>query len=181
MQWIRSAGGPLMLLDEQSVQQWGGTIDEIAPPLAVESYSPGGKPTDYDRACSVDGFLGRIPVGAEEALVLGDDPMATTWLATERHDSGMLVRCLCADDLDEALDSAKRIPDVAFNDEGTFRVTGPRLLLFDAAFAGRNVRKYPTEYLTIELIPGLYRVATAIFQPNVESSMVVHRLSAATC
>jgi Immunity protein 21 len=176
MRWISSAGGPLLLLDEGNIECWGGAIDITVAPDVKESSSSGGTRTDYDRACQIEDWLGRLVVGSGEALVLGGDPMATTWLGAEALDGGMLVRWLFAENEAEVLDNVRALPATAFQSQGLFSIGESKLLLFDSAFAGRNVRKYPTEYLAMQLKRGDYEVGTAVHESDDRMYVVVHRL-----
>ena len=87
----------------------------------------------------------------------------------------MLVRWIFGDSEAEFLGWLQVIPDVIFRTDGMFSVESPRLILFDSALAGRNVKKRPQEYLALELGLGVYAVRTAIYQPDARTSMVVHR------
>jgi Immunity protein 21 len=176
LSWICSEGGPLLLLYEGSLDKWGGVIDQIEGPQIEKSYSPSGKRTDYDRACAVSGYLGKIRVGLGEALVLDDMPMQTTWVPRESADGGMLARWMFSESDAEFVHWLRVIPDAIFRTEVQFSVEGSPLVLFDSAFAGRNVRKRPDDYLIIELRPGLYAVKTGVYQPDTRTSIVVHRL-----
>jgi hypothetical protein len=173
--WVYSEGGPLLLLDERDLASWGGVVDEVEGPRTEQSFSPGGKRTDYDRACAVRGYLGRISVGAREALVLDDMPMQTTWVPPTGADSGMLARWMFAESEAEFLRWLQAIPRGVFHREFRFLVERSPLVLFDSAFAGRNVRKRPAEYLSIELDPGTYEVETAVYRPDAQTCMVIHR------
>lgn len=175
MHWIESAGGPLLLLSEESLANWGGVFALVSGPAATESYSPGGSPTDYDRACAVDGYFGRITVGAEEAVVLGGEPLQATWAPFRRPSSGMIVRWVFGETESEFLSWIDKVPDAIFHAEGAFQVKGPRLLLFDSALPGRKAKNRPDEYLLIEFKPGTYQIKTAVYQPDARTSMVVHR------
>jgi hypothetical protein len=175
--WIYSEGGPLLLMDERDLANWGGIVDEVKWPRTEQSFSPGEMHTDYDRACAVRGYLGRISVGPREALVLDDMPMQTTWVPPTGSDGGMLARWMFAESEDEFFGWLHMIPDAIFCPDFRFVVDGSPLVLFDSAFAGRNVKKRPKDYLLIELEPGYYTISTALYQPDVRTSMVVHRLS----
>jgi hypothetical protein len=140
-----------------------------------QSFSPGGKRTDYDRACAVRGYLGRISVGAREALVLDDMPMQTTWVSPTGADGGMVARWMFAESEAEFLRWLQAIPRGIFRREFRFLVERSPLVLFDSAFAGRNVRKRPAEYLSIELDAGTYEIETAVYQPDTQTCMVIHR------
>ena len=163
------------MLDEQALDNWGGVVDRIAAPPTEESCSPGGKPTDYDRACRIDGWLGVIPVGAAQGLVLGDEPMQTAWVPLSTDGGGMMVRWVFAESVDELMHWLGKIPDAIFQTEFLFHVEGPTLLLFDSGLAGRNVKSRPEEYISIELEPGLYEIETAVYKPDERTCMVVHR------
>jgi len=175
MRWIESAGGPLLLLSEQNLGSWGGALELMSGPAAKASYSPGGKPTDYDRASSVEDFVGLIVVGTEQALVLGGEPLQTTWMPSQAGRGGMVVRWVFGESENEFLRWVDEIPGAAFRPHGTFLAQGPRLFLFDSAIVGRNVKSKPDEYLLVELEPGTYEIETAVYQPDVRTSMVVHR------
>ncbi len=174
--WICSEGGPLLLLDERDLATWGGVVDEIEAPRTEQSFSPGGKRTDYDRACAVRDYLGRISVGAREALVLNDMPMQTTWVPRIGTYGGMLVRWMFAESEADLLRWLQAIPQGIFHREFRFSVERSPLVLFDSAFAGRNVMKQPAVYLSINLDPGTYEIETAIYQPDKQTCMVIHRL-----
>src|SRR5689334_17973405 len=79
MQWVESAGGPLIVVPLELAQSWRG-IEAV----------PGDPVTDYDRACDVDDYLGVLEVGPGRGLVLGDEPMRTAFVPSA--DGGILVR-----------------------------------------------------------------------------------------
>jgi hypothetical protein len=175
MHWIESAGGPLLLLSEKNLGNWGGVFALVSGPAAAASYSPGGNPTDYDRACSVEGLIGLITIGAEEGVVFGGEPLQTAWLPRHAARGGMIVRWVFGESENEFLDWTDKIPEEVFHLDGPCRFKGPRLFLFDAGLAGHNVKTRPDEYLLIELEPGAYDIKTAVYQPDDRTSMVVHR------
>lgn len=177
MRWISSEGGPFLLLEEQNLDMWGGVIELITGPPALNSWSPGGKPTDYDRACSVEGYIGLIAIGAEQGIVFGDEPMQTTWMPCQAESGGMVVRWIFGKSESEFLHWIDKVPKAIFRSDGSFGIKRHRLLLFDSAVAGCNVKKRPDEYLLIDLEPGLYEIETAIYQPDERTSMVAHHFT----
>ncbi|MET9247679.1 Imm21 family immunity protein [Nonomuraea sp. NPDC003709] len=74
---------------------WAGVDDNDGP---VETWG------DHGRACAVEGYIGLITVGAQQALVLGDEPAMTTYLTTER----LFVRWAAADTEAELVGAARR-------------------------------------------------------------------------
>ena len=84
MNWIDSAGGPLILMERAALAFWGGC------------FSGGGSDfeSDYERACAVDAYAGVIQVEGRSALVLGDEPCETTvWRVAQGND--VIVRWQC--------------------------------------------------------------------------------------
>jgi hypothetical protein len=176
MRWIESAGGPLLLLHRESLGEWGGVAELMTGPAADDSWSPRGEPTDYDRACSVQGYLGMIAIGAGQGIVLGDEPLRTAWIPFRTRNGGIFVRWVFGEDEREFLDWVDTIPETTFRPTGSFTVTSSALVLFDSAVAGWNVTKRPDEYLSVDLQPGIYHVETASYKPDARTWMIVHRL-----
>ena len=162
--WITSAGGPLILLAERELENWGGVVDTIKDWPGRESYSPGGQPTDYDRAGAVHDYLGRIPVGPTLALVIADEPLPTAWVPAAG--GGTIVGLYYSESDDPPLQWLDTIPEELFREDGTFNVEEGRLFLFDSALAGRNVKNMSEDFLVIELKPGVYQIATALYKPD---------------
>lgn len=108
--WVASNGGPLIVLPLEIAHHWRG----ISPPPGVAASEgwiwgqPDGPVCDFDRACQVDDYVGMVDVGPGVGLVLGDDPMATTFLPS--GDGGILLRWGYAEGVNEfwqAVDRAK--------------------------------------------------------------------------
>ncbi len=166
MKWINSTGGPLLLLPAQVLQQWNGW----KPILGSET-------TDYDRACEVAlaDYVDVLSVGGKDGLVLGDEPMQTTWLPLEEGAGGLFVRWMYADDESLAIQHLKSIPDEIFELTSLqFHVRQQKLLLFDSAAPGSEVQAEET--LEIDLIPGTYSIETATFKPDNSTAFILHRL-----
>ncbi len=70
--WVSSTGGPLLAAPQSALSLWMGADSAEGP---VESWG------DYGRACAIDGYIGVVAVGTQHALVLGDEPAMTTYLA----------------------------------------------------------------------------------------------------
>jgi hypothetical protein len=78
--------------------------------------SPGG---DYGRACSVQGYVGLVGIGGQQALVLGDEPASTTYLADER----LFLRRAAADSEAELIAARRAVTESA---RPTERITPTR-------------------------------------------------------
>jgi hypothetical protein len=142
------------------LEAWEGT-EEPEPYRGVEArsrWNPEGPATDYDRACDVTDLMGTVPVGGGEGLVLGDEPLATTWWPAEDIQGGFLVRWEYAqgDTIVRRWMSALPVllswePGVRYHfDEGP-------LILFDSAEPG--LESFGAR-LEITLAGGTYKVQT---------------------
>ncbi|MFI9804108.1 immunity 21 family protein [Streptomyces sp. NPDC052301] len=150
LEWVESGGGPLIAVPEAVLPFWAGADSEELD-------------TDYDRACEVPGYAGLLPVGDSAALVLGDEPAATSYLP----EHGTFVRWSAANSESELL---ARIPaaldTAAWDHELRWDVPGP-VLLFDSAWPGGAADR--EEHLRIPLAAGSYAVRAAYTQPGPET------------
>lgn len=174
--WIESGGGPLLFVSRDLIGFWEGARD-VAPfreANADSRWRQGGKATDYDRACDIDDLIGVIGVGPGTALVLGDEPLPTTWIA-EKTGGGTLVRWVAADDDESALALAHEASAGADWAPGPLlEVADQPLVLFDSAIAGDE---RPRDELEVVLSAGRYRVYTARMQgDDGEAEVLLHRL-----
>jgi hypothetical protein len=162
MDWVASGGGPIIAIPERVLDHWAG---------ATEDDDDAGELTDYDRASAVEGYVAFLDVGTAKALVFGDDPAPTTFLA----DRGLFVRRLAADSdaavlagLDESQEAAK------WQEIGSWEIQDS-LLLFDSAFAGSDTSI--CGHLRVDLAPGIYSVSSAYVEPNPDTWLVLVRLT----
>jgi len=161
MRWIGTEGGPLILIAEAALAAWRGSV------------SANGR-SDYDRACEVDDYVGVIATGTGDALVLGDEPLDTSWITDERG-GGQLVRWVYADCKDAVRRHVKDLEDELFTSSGIrFLAQQPTHYLLDAAVEGSGIAA--ADHLTIDLVCGEYLVETCKYQPDSRTSLLVHRL-----
>ena len=147
MDWIETGGGPLLLAPASQLEHWAGGPDDDDGP--VETWG------DYGRACSVEGYIGLVKVGALDGLVLGDEPATTTYLPEER----LLVRWAAADSAAELVAAAKRgVHTAPWEEHLVWDVAGP-VVLFDSAWPGTALE--PRNHLVIDLPPSRYDVRAA--------------------
>lgn len=161
--WVSSAGGPLLVAPQSALPLWTGAGSTAGP---VESWG------DYGRACAVDGYIGVIPIGQRQALVLGDEPARTTYLPSYR----LFLRWAAAYEEDELLSAACRaIRDGLAWDAGEdvlWVVDGP-VVMFDSARSGTELE--PGNHLVVELHPSTYRVR-ATYRANGDNWMILVQL-----
>ena len=149
-----------MLLASKFKPFWSG----IEPPKdgrvidARFRWNPDGPATDYDRACDVDGYAGLISVGAGVAIVLGEEPLPTTWQPLS-DGGGLLVRLHTSETGDYPDTLPVPPPDLEWEAVGEFTTDGSPLVLFDSTESGAQPPIFPS--LPIELAAGRYAVENA--------------------
>ena len=169
--WVATGGGPLIVVPESVLESWNGADAEDGDELDDDIEE---EPGDYGRACAVGGYAGVIDVGGTPALVLGDDPAATTFVP----EHSLFLRRLAADSEEAALGALGRAMEVAGWEEAThWDVPGP-VVLFDSAFSAADLGS--TSSLRVDLAPGRYRVASASVEPDDDTWLLLVRLSPAS-
>lgn len=152
-----------MVAPESELAHWGGSTDEDGP---VDTWG------DYGRACSVEGYIGLVSVGEQQALVLGDEPASTTYLAAER----LFLRWAAAGSEAELVAAAKRaVQEDVLSDEDEDLVWEVResVVLFDSAWPGSELE--PDNHLLVDLEPGRYRVRAA-YKEDQDNWMILVQL-----
>ncbi|APO96863.1 hypothetical protein BI313_21820 [Xanthomonas vesicatoria] len=166
LQWIESAGGPLVLMHAACLPGWSGT----APALSNSGT------TDYARACWIDDDMGLVATASGCALVLGDEPDRTALI--ERDEAVFIVRWRWApseDALLSALHSA--LPTLEFVTSGVFSTRAGVHLLFDSAVPGAHVDANRSESLVVTLAMPRLSLASVVFKPSSKICALIHRLA----
>jgi hypothetical protein len=153
MKWAQTAGGPLLLANSQFLMCWQG----------IEA-------DDYELACSIEGYSGKIESHGTEYIVLNDEPLQTTVLRIDGY--VVFVRWRFAPNA-EALLSA--VHEFAFaetspEEEVEFSPGGLHLSLFDAA------SKSPFSLLSIDVDSTILTFQTFVVSPSADVGAIVHRL-----
>lgn len=179
MRWVRTTGGPLMLLPKTSLKTWSGCevpTDGRVIDAEFRWNGPGSTATDYDRACDVRAYAATIAVGRHRAVVFGDESMQAAWWPLKR--GGVLVRWFAAPS-EEAVELALRgLPAAVFKGAARFSWAVPRtaLVLVDTSLPGREALADPGT-LPVKLVAGEYRVETAPWSPDGSTRLLLHRFT----
>jgi hypothetical protein len=121
----------------------------------------------------VTGYADLIPVGDVQALVLADEPAATTYLADRRT----FVRWIYArSEADLIRLVPQAIESASWESVGDWVVMEP-VEMFDSTLVGTDRQAGPRLTITVE--PGTYQVRTAYVEPGLETAMVITQLVAA--
>lgn len=182
IQWINSNGGPLILLSKHLLKFWMGYYlphpsipDTLISPYVVTikeltELQLQDVKTDYDRACEIKEYIAPLPIKNEVALILGDESCPTSWWPEPT--GGVIVRLQYTDNTETILYNLTTLPAHIWDQEPFyFYVPDKILVLFDATDHGNQL----SESIEIKLETGTYQIFTAIYSPNTETSLILHR------
>ncbi|MFD0851158.1 Imm21 family immunity protein [Actinomadura adrarensis] len=151
--WVYGSG-PLVVVPESELPHWNGCPHTDGP---LEEWG------DYGRACTVEGYVGLVDVGAHQGLVLGDLPASTTFLEEER----LFLRWVGADSEEELVTEARQAlrDGVQWDDDEDvlWDVPGP-VVLIDATMPGSEPE--PDNHLVVDIAPARCRVRAAYRDDN---------------
>jgi hypothetical protein len=171
--WVNTTGGPHLVIPERYASAWEGCFPPSDGRTVEASFrcNPEGPATDYDRACDVRGWLGVIPVGRGQALVLSGDRTPVTYYRWGR--GHFLLRWHYAESetalLDHFHDVQARLP---VEEVAAFRHPGGSVYLMDSADRPGRWLVPPTGF---ELPRGRYCVLTSHSEAE-ETYIIIQRL-----
>jgi hypothetical protein len=164
--WIESAGGLLLLLEENLLPFWRRCFSDSGDAL-----------TDYDRACDVNDYISAKDVDSGRAIVLGDEPLSTTWWTSTNKKQSFLVRWDCAENETAVIESLKYLPEISWQKTDVeFQVKEGKLILFDSACSGSNI----DDCLRIEISKARYAIEMLHYKPDNQTSLILYRFGNAT-
>ncbi|MFI0939702.1 Imm21 family immunity protein [Streptomyces sp. NPDC021020] len=155
--WVEPMRGPLVVVPVSALDAWRGWTDDRVV------REDGAGPDDYDRACGVKGLAGVIGVGGDgaQALVLGDEPAASCFVAERR----VFLRWLAADSEAGLIAAAEAVltdPGTPWEECGTWVTEGPAVLMNSADTGVELSRGYPgggrPEQAPVPLPAGVWRI-----------------------
>lgn len=126
---------------------------------------------DYDRACKTSTYLDVIDVSQSQALILGDEPLQST--ITSDWSGILIIRWIsCRSEIlmeDALRNIPQNLPEI---EEPVFlRVNALESILFDAATLIHESK----EQMTVDLMPGAYRISTELFKNAGSFEFLIHR------
>lgn len=170
MKWINSAGGPLICMERHVMCRWMGA-------RGLSAIDPTGVKTDYDRACAVSGYTDIIISGDSDVLVLGDEPLQSSfldiygelsivrWVYAQKNQD---IAAILSNSIGDARECSNRV---------SFRVDEGNLLLFDAALQGDYALYDAGKAQTNS---GQYEITTERLELKNVYSFIIHRFSIIT-
>jgi hypothetical protein len=164
MRWLSSSGGPRICGEEHISMEWKG-IDGLS---ANSDYK-----NDYERGCSTREYLEKMTCAGGCVLVLGDEPLQSTFFRTEGQGANLTIaRWVYAVSSEGAEDFLKEsVADVKpLAPAISFDVAEGKLVLMDSVMSWSA-----KDLLTADIEPGSYLVTTEQHQLDNKFSFIVHR------
>ena len=169
MNSIKSSGGPLICVESELAQSWLGVRGNSILKGPDRVYS-----SDYERACRVPDYVGKVALENRSALILGDMPLETLiWSLPDQLPR--IVRVFYADpgvDVTKVLESTQELDFTSPIELTEVDIGSVRMVVFDSAIPGKDVGNM---YVSFELSPGPYSVFTKRFQPDDRTSVLAHK------
>lgn len=179
LKWIVSAGGPLILISDKTISRWSGILNRSAylkkeEEDADDFLDP--DEADYGKACQVDGYVGLIKLDDEEVLVLGSEPMFTTFFFS--HGKPVLARWFNGEDeafVDHALLNIDLGLMLNWEFELRFNLVSDTPFLFDSACSESMLNNQQRDYLRLNMKAGYYEVSTSVYEPDDKTKLILHK------
>lgn len=159
-----SGGGPLICATPSAREEWRG----------VNGSSVAGVATDYARACAELDYVGVIPCRSQEVLVLGDEPLQSTF--ARMGDDLIIARWVSCSSHERAAGVLASMPFRLPVISGVYQflVEGPCLCIFDAAHDRHSM--LASGSTISHVVPGRYEVTTESYKQDQEFEFLIHRL-----
>ena len=129
---------------------------------------PSDPPTDYDRACDVNDYVGILEIASFPAIVLNVEPLPTTWIPLP--EGGILIMRLYTSEVG----FPSRLPNiesVEWTASGSIDSDGSPFVLFDSTETGWEEPAFPS--LDVALSAGRYEVEHGrLVNPDMELWLV---------
>lgn len=179
LKWVDSAGGPLILIGDKSVGLWSGILKRSAYLTNVDEgadnfLDPG--EADYGKACLIEDYLGLVKVDGDEVLVLGDEPMLTTFFFSQ--EKPVLARWCYGEDkefIDNILLNINLSSIIQWEFALTFNLTSDKQFLFDSACSKSMIDKRQEDCLDINMKRGQYKLSTSVYEPDRKTKLILHK------
>lgn len=168
MKSIASGGGPLVCIELEAASRWRGVTGSATSP-GIDSADS----SDYERACRVSDYLGKVPLGDRVALVLGDMPLETLiWQPSKNLPR--ILRVYYGDpgvDMTKLLESAGELDFTDPDEVLSVEFKSSPIVVFDSAYPGG---RDDVDRLSFDIPVGRYLVITKQFEPDERTSVLVH-------
>jgi hypothetical protein len=162
LQWIHSAGGPLICASPAAGKLWKGTQGSSIK--AVQS--------DYERACDQVDYVSVISCGSLQVLIFGDEPLQSAFVV--KDEGVFVVRWVSCVSNESAASAIAQLPTrlPVIEEPTNFHLDDRGLIMFDASACGLE----PIAFVNVDLKPGSFTVTTEKYKSEGAYEFIVHRL-----
>jgi hypothetical protein len=116
-----------------------------------------------------------ISVGHGEAVIFGDEPLPTAWWPLVDTPDGLFIRWVAADSDAAVVQALRGLSPSLFAASDLFvKVPAAPMVLFDSAMPGSDIA---TSSMSVQLLPGRYRIDSALLEPDERTSLILHRFT----
>lgn len=165
MHWLNTTGGPFVCGDAAVAELWRGIYGSSGPSGPTEQ-------TDYERACGVTNYLQSVPCGADQLVVLGDEPLQSALFINFRNET-CIARWVYSRSSD--------VNDFIFNADGLeeieARIQIPLLsgwlVLFDSSTSLDKCEQIAVSRMQISA--GTYAITSEKAEHAKDKSFIIHR------
>jgi Immunity protein 21 len=177
--WIETTGGPIIILPFVEVKNWSGCFStksiEAQKIIDAEDFLDPNE-SDYGKACQIEDYVGIFDFGNDKAIVLGDEPLATTCFRLNETDV-LIVRWSYAENDAEVefhlqSNEIKRIKNWSL--DGIINVLTADYVIFDSAEIGIYLKEKDALYFSLNL--GEYHIKTSEYKPDSKTFLLIHKL-----
>jgi len=169
-EFVRSLGGPILLMDMATWEKWGGSASNSAT---------GFSGTDYDFVCHSTGYISKATVQNKQVLILNDMPMDTG--IVENAEFGSNIIRIMDGDIDDSERFLSNHATQTFNPKNQvdeelieeFIVDTGDLVLVESTARVASFNK--GDCLGFKLDSGVYAIKTYDYANDVVR-VIVHRL-----
>jgi len=175
--WIASAGGPLVLITENIVKKWSGSLNrkeylENNKREATNNFMDPDE-TDYGKACLVNDYLAVLTIENVQLLILGDEPLVTTCFLSVDN-KYVLARCYYTEDeasLDDYLQKLNFNEIDNWNNSVSFEISCDTQYLFDSAEYYDDL----SQQNIVNIKKGKYEIWTSLYEFDNETKLILHK------
>jgi Immunity protein 21 len=171
--WINSTGGPIVIISADAIEKWSGCFSTESVQFqkiidAEDFLNP--NETDYGKACQVEKYIEVINFGDNKAIVLGGEPLQTTYLKSD--EDVLLVRWIYAENYESVNHYLQSIKVESWSHNEVVHLSSENYVIFDSSEIGFNLKQ--KESLRFSLKAGNYQIKTCEYKPDSATFLLIH-------
>lgn len=179
LKWLHQEIDNFIFIAEQDYRSWSGSIEKslykenriIFNPDVVQN-------TDYGKAHAIIELFGIVALEHGEALVFGGELLPVTFLYST-DEVPVFARWWCGESEEEVNQCLFRLHTAEIQEwkkSLSFSIRSDKQLLFESIFSGIELdAQQEPNMLQTQLPKGVYEVWTSNWEPNEDTSLILHK------